>query len=98
MRWAFVIQLASDSNPSQRHFAGRIEEVDSARELRFRSTDELLVFLGDCFAKSGNHDKQDKLDDRDNSAHSANNSNDITSEVIETANGGHVKEDTCSSE
>lgn len=52
MRWAFVIQLASDSNPSQRHFTGRIEEVDSARELRFRSTDELLAFLGDCLAKS----------------------------------------------
>jgi hypothetical protein len=85
MRWAFVIQLASDSNPSQRHFAGRIEEVDSARELRFRSTDELLVFLGDCFAKSGNpglpgnssnsghasnHDNQDNHDDRDNLDHS----------------------------
>ena len=70
MRWAFVIQLASDSNPSQRHFAGRIEEVDSARELRFRSTDELLMFLGDCFAKSdhpGNPDNQDKQDKRDNS-------------------------------
>jgi hypothetical protein len=86
MRWAFVIQLASDSNPSQRHFAGRIEEVDSARELRFRSTDELLVFLGDCFAKSGNpglagnssnsghasnHDNQDNHDDRDNLDHSS---------------------------
>ena len=52
MRWAFVIQLASDSNPSQRQFSGRIEEVDSARELRFRSTDELLMFLGDCFTQS----------------------------------------------
>ena len=78
MRWAFVIQLASDSNPSQRHFTGRIEEVDSARELRFRSTDELLSFIGDCFAKSGP------------------GSHDITSQVIETANEGRVKEDTCS--
>jgi hypothetical protein len=78
MRWAFVIQLASDTNPSQRHFAGRIEEVDSARELRFRSTDELLMFLGDCFARSGhpgnpdnpdnpdNHDNPDSRDSQDN--------------------------------
>jgi hypothetical protein len=68
MRWAFVIQLASDSNPSQRHFAGRIEEVDSARELRFRSTDELLMFLGECFARSvhpGNPDNPDNPDDQD---------------------------------
>jgi hypothetical protein len=74
MRWAFVIQLASDTNPTQRHFEGRIEEVDSARELRFRSTDELLMFLGDCFARSGhpgnpdnpdNHDNQDKQDNSD---------------------------------
>ena len=81
MRWAFVIQLASDSNPSQRHFAGRIEEVDSARELRFRSTDELLMFLGDCFAKSGGLVRPD-----------------ITSEVIDTANDGHIQRDACSNE
>jgi hypothetical protein len=84
MRWAFVIQLASDSNPSQRHFAGRIEEVDSARELRFHSTDELLMFLGDCFAKSGRPVNQDNPD--------------ITSEVIDTTNGGHVQGDACSRE
>jgi len=81
MRWAFVIQLASDSNPSQRHFSGRIEEVDSARELRFRSTDELLMFLGECFEGSANPDNPD-----------------ITSEVIDTVNGGHVKGMTCSNE
>jgi hypothetical protein len=84
MRWAFVIQLASDSNPSQRHFAGRIEEVDSARELRFRSTDELLVFLGDCFAKSGRPVNQDNPD--------------TTSEVIDSANDGHIQRDACSNE
>ena len=81
MRWAFVIQLASDTNPAQRHFAGRIEEVDSARELRFRSTEELLIFLGECFTRSGH-----------------SRGSDITSEVIDTANGGHVKGMTCSNE
>jgi hypothetical protein len=49
MRWAFVLQLASETRPSTRHFEGRIEEVDTGRELRFRSTDELLTFLGECF-------------------------------------------------
>ena len=66
MRWAFVIQLASDSNPSQRQFCGRIEEVDSARELRFRSTDELLMFLGDCLARSGHPGNPDNHDNQDN--------------------------------
>jgi len=28
---------------------GCVEEVDTGRELRFRSTDELLEFLGKCF-------------------------------------------------
>jgi hypothetical protein len=26
-----------------------VEEVDSGKELRFRSNDELLKFLGECF-------------------------------------------------
>jgi hypothetical protein len=78
MRWAFVIQLASDSNPSQRQFSGRIEEVDSARELRFRSTDELLMFLGDCCTRSDhpgnpdNPDNPDNQDERDSSVSQTN--------------------------
>jgi hypothetical protein len=88
MRWAFVIQLASESNPSQRQFSGRIEEVDSARELRFRSTDELLMFLGDCFARTNETIQPTERIDI----------NDITSEVIDTAKSGHVKEDACSNE
>jgi hypothetical protein len=31
---------------------GWIEEVDTGRELRFKSTDELLAFLAECFDKS----------------------------------------------
>jgi hypothetical protein len=48
MRGAFVLQLASGTQPSQRHFEGHIEEVDTGRELRFRSTEELLAFLAQC--------------------------------------------------
>ena len=49
MRQAFVLQLASGTETARRHFEGFIEEVDTGRELRFRSTDELLQFLGKCF-------------------------------------------------
>jgi hypothetical protein len=98
MRWAFVIQLASDTNPSQRQFSGRIEEVDSARELRFRSTDELLMFLGDCFARTSETRPSEIRTSETIQPPERRNSTDITSEVIETAHGGHVKEDACSKE
>ena len=49
MRWAFVLQLGPETDPPQSRFEGRIEEVDTGRELRFRSTEELLAFLGQCF-------------------------------------------------
>jgi hypothetical protein len=48
MRRAFVLQLGPDTRAAQRHFDGWIEEVDTGRELRFRSTDELLSFLSQC--------------------------------------------------
>jgi hypothetical protein len=49
MRSAFVLRLGSDTRPDQQHYEGWIEEVDTGREVRFRSTDELLGFLGECF-------------------------------------------------
>jgi hypothetical protein len=60
MRFAFVLRLGSDSRPADGFFEGWIEEVDSYTELRFRSTDELLKFLGDRFELSnvaGNRDQ-----------------------------------------
>ena len=51
MRQAFVLQLGTETDVSTRHFVGSIEEVDTGRELRFRTTDELLEFLGQCFAE-----------------------------------------------
>jgi hypothetical protein len=62
MRAAFVIQLDSDTHPAERHVTGRIEEVDTGRELRFRSTDELLAFLCQCFelAQSRGHDVDER--------------------------------------
>ncbi len=49
MRSAFVLRLGPETKPSEGVFAGWIEEVDTGRELRFRSTEELLAFLGLCY-------------------------------------------------
>jgi len=49
MKWSFVLTLGAGTKPCQRQIEGWIEEVDTGRELRFRNTDELLVFLCQCF-------------------------------------------------
>ena len=49
MRLAFVVRLGPDSRPADGLFEGWVEEVDSCTERRFRSTEELLSFLGQCF-------------------------------------------------
>lgn len=48
MRSAFVLRLGPGTQPARQHYEGWIEEIDTARELRFRTTQELLSFLGDC--------------------------------------------------
>jgi hypothetical protein len=49
MQGAFVVRLGADTNPNEHHLEGWVEEVDSGKELRFRSTGELVRFLGECF-------------------------------------------------
>ena len=49
MRQAFVITLGRETDASGRQFVGLIEEVDTGRELRFKSTEDLLEFLAQCF-------------------------------------------------
>jgi len=49
MRGAFVIRLGPETKPFQGLFEGWVEEVDSHQEIRFRSTEQLLRFLGDRF-------------------------------------------------
>jgi len=46
MRGAFVVQLAPQTKPSDGQFEGWVQEVDSCIELRFRSSEELLKFIG----------------------------------------------------
>ena len=52
MRWAFVLQLGSLTDPARNHLEGSIEEVDTGTELRFRSAEELLLFLFSRFELS----------------------------------------------
>jgi len=49
MRGAFVVQLGPASKPAEGQFEGLVQEVDSCTELRFRSSEELLKFLGQRF-------------------------------------------------
>ena len=49
MRGAFVIQLGPETNPLEGRFEGCVEEVDTSTGLRFRSSEELLKFLGERF-------------------------------------------------
>jgi hypothetical protein len=49
MRRAFVVQLGPETDPPKGLFEGWVEEVDTCTELRFRSSQELLKFLGDRF-------------------------------------------------
>ena len=51
MRGAFVLRLGPGTNPSGGTFEGWVEEVDSGKELRFHSTEELLGFLGQRFSE-----------------------------------------------
>jgi hypothetical protein len=49
MRGAFVVRLGPETRPAEGRFEGWVEEVDSCTELRFRSSEELLKFLGQRF-------------------------------------------------
>ena len=49
MRCAFVVRLGPKTKPSEGRFEGSVEEVDTGKELRFRSRDELLNFIGERF-------------------------------------------------
>ena len=52
VRGAFVVQLRTVGSGRTGNLDGSVEEVDSGKELRFHSADELLVFLRECFARS----------------------------------------------
>ena len=52
MRDAFVLRLSPETEPMHDRLVGWVEEVDTGRELRFNSLDELLAFLATCLGES----------------------------------------------
>jgi len=52
MERAFVVRLGPNTEPTRGQFEGRVEEVDTGEEVRFRSTHELLRFLGERFDRA----------------------------------------------
>ena len=50
MRGAFVIRLETGTDPAKGRFEGWVEELDSGKDQRFRSTEDLLRFLGQRFS------------------------------------------------
>jgi len=49
MQGGFVVQLGPETRPTEGRFEGWVQEVDSCTELRIRSGEELLKFLGQRF-------------------------------------------------
>lgn len=47
MKGAFVIRLGPGTRPSENHFEGWAEEVDSGKEVKFHSLDDLARFFGE---------------------------------------------------
>ena len=45
MQGAYLVSMGTHGQQGDEEFAGRVEEIDSGRSIRFRSGEELLVFL-----------------------------------------------------
>ncbi len=52
MRRAFVLRIAPDFDSDNDRVEGWVEEVDTGRELKFRSAPDLLTFLTKCVKES----------------------------------------------
>jgi hypothetical protein len=63
VRLALAPRLGNDTRPADGFFEGWVEEVDSYTELRLRSTDEPLKFLGQRFNLTMTASRQDTLAD-----------------------------------
>jgi hypothetical protein len=58
MRGAFVVRLGPQTDPTRGRFEGSVEEVDTGKRLKFRSTEELLGFLGRSFEETLRRERQ----------------------------------------
>ena len=61
MRCAFGVRLGRTTKPDEGRFEGLVEEVDTGKERRFCSKEELLKFLGECFATAMGADTEGEI-------------------------------------
>jgi hypothetical protein len=52
MRGTFVVRLGPGTETARGQFEGSVEEVDTGKRLKYRSTEELLRFLGRTFEEA----------------------------------------------
>ncbi len=52
MRGAFVVHLRKAKQAMPNRMEGSVEEVDTGKQLHFRSEDELITFLRERFAET----------------------------------------------
>ena len=52
MRAAFVVRLGTKTETTRGHFEGRVEEVDTGKELNYLSAEELLSFMGHSYEET----------------------------------------------
>jgi len=63
-----VIRLGAETETGQRRLAGWIEEVNTARAIRFQSTAELIEFLEQCFEESAGSEEGGQIEPRESRA------------------------------
>jgi len=58
MRGAFVVRLGPGMESVRGQFEGWVEEVDTGKRVKFKSSEELLRFLGQSFEEALRRDRE----------------------------------------
>jgi hypothetical protein len=58
MRGVFVLRLGPQTDTAQGLFEGSVEEVDTGNRFKFRSTEELLTFLGQSLEEARRRERE----------------------------------------
>lgn len=58
-RWAFVVQLHTESRVARGHFTGRVEHLVSHQATHFASLEELLAFMVQMVTQPQNRQPDD---------------------------------------
>jgi hypothetical protein len=60
MQRAFVVRLGPNVDSGLGRFEGWVEDVDTSREFKFRSADELLKFMVELYEEALRQQKEGK--------------------------------------